>query len=42
MHTWTVQSEVCRACEVLEATRDNDAESGRKYGMKYATGRRNG
>lgn len=40
MHTWTVLSEVCRACEVLEATRDNDSEAGRKYGIKYATSRR--
>jgi hypothetical protein len=33
---WRVHKQVCQACEVLEATVDNDSESGRKRGTKYA------
>lgn len=39
--SWTVNSHVCRACEVLEATVSNDAEA-RKFGVRYAVTRGGG
>jgi hypothetical protein len=34
--TWRLDAHTCEACAVLEATVDNDRETGRAYGRKYA------